>query len=102
ASIGGNHEIFKALMENVSEAVFVIEPCTLCLLDVNQKAAMSLGYSTQEMLELKADCIIPQCDNLLRETSASDNEISVKQCGLIAKDGQVVNFAITIRRIDHL
>jgi len=102
ASIGGDHEIFKALMENVSEAVFVIDPHTLCLLDVNPKAAMRLGYSTEEMMAIKADRVFPECANLLREAAAADGEIAVTDGRLIAKDGQAITFALTIRRVKQL
>jgi transcriptional regulator with GAF, ATPase, and Fis domain len=92
-----DQEIFKALMENVSEAVFVIEPHTLRLLDANRKAAIQLGYSTKEMLALKADCIFPECDDLLR---GADNETAVVEKSLVAKDGRVTTFALTLRRIN--
>ena len=91
-----DHEIFKVLMDNVSEAVFVIEPDTLRILDVNQKAATRLGYPTEEMLALKADCIFPECGNLLRD---ADGEITVTENRLVAKDGQAITFALTIRQI---
>jgi PAS domain S-box-containing protein len=95
----GDHEIFKALMENVSEAVFVIESRTLSLLNVNQKAATLLGYSTEEMLALRVDCIFPECGNLLRETN---NETAVTENRLVAKDGRPINLALTIQQIKHL
>lgn len=84
-------------MENVSEAVFVIEPHTLRLLDANRKAAIQLGYSTEEMLALKADCIFPECDNFLR---GAENETAVVEKSLVAKDGRVTTFALTLRRIN--
>jgi len=92
-----DHEIFKALMENVSEAVFVIEPHTLRLLDANRKAAVRLGYSSEEMLTLKADCIFPECVNLLR---GADDETAVVERSLVAKDGRATTFALTLRRIN--
>jgi len=92
----GAHEIFKALMENVSEAVFVIEPHTLRILDANRKAAACLGYSTEEMLALKADCVFPECGNLLRDV---DIGTAVMESRLAAKDGRAINFALTILRI---
>jgi transcriptional regulator with PAS, ATPase and Fis domain len=92
-----DQEIFKALMENVSEAVFVIEPHTLRLLDANQKAAARLGYSTEEMLSLKADCVFPDCGDLLQ---CLDNEAAAVEKRLIAKDGRATTFALTLRRIN--
>ncbi len=100
ASIG-DREIFKALMESVSEAVFVIEPRTLRLLDVNQKAATRLGYSTAEMLPLNADRILPECGNLLRDAAAADSEMMVTENRLVARDGRPITFVLTIRPIKH-
>ncbi|MGH9754285.1 MAG: sigma-54 interaction domain-containing protein [Blastocatellia bacterium] len=96
----GDHEIFKALMENVSEAVFVIEPNTLRLLDANREAAARLGYSTEEMLALKADRIFPGCADLLR--GAAGAEMAVTENRLVAKDGRAITFALTVRRIKCL
>jgi PAS domain-containing protein len=54
---GEPHDIFTALMESVSEAVFVIEPSTGRLLEANPPAASALGYTPAELLALKADQI---------------------------------------------
>jgi transcriptional regulator with PAS, ATPase and Fis domain len=94
-----DREIFRALMENVSEAVFVIEPHTLRLLDANPKAAIRLGYSTEEMLALKADRIFPECGNLLRE---GDNETAVVEKMLVDKEGRASSFALTLRRFNRM
>jgi len=103
ASIG-DQEIFKALMENVGEAVFVIEPHTLRILDVNQKAATWLGYSTEEILALKVDGVFPgcgtECSDLLRE--AADSETAATEKKVVTKDGRADNFTLTIRRIKNL
>jgi PAS domain S-box-containing protein len=95
-----DHGIFKALMENVSEAVFVIEPGALRVLDANRKAAALLGYSTEEMLALKADRIFPDCANLLRD--AAGVEAKVTENKLAPKDGQAITCALTVRQIEHL
>ncbi len=95
-----DHGIFKALMENVSEAVFVIEPGALRVLDANRKAAALLGYSTEEMLALKADRIFPDCADLLRD--AAGVEAPVTENKLAPKDGQAITCALIVRRIEHL
>jgi PAS domain S-box-containing protein len=94
-----DHEIFKALMENVGEAVFIIEPDTLRILLANRKAGASLGYSIEEILALKADRIFPELGDLLR---CDDNEMAVVERGLVAKDGRASPFSLTLRRIDHM
>jgi transcriptional regulator with GAF, ATPase, and Fis domain len=94
-----DHEIFKALMENVSEAVFIIQPDTLRILDASRNAAASLGYSIEEILALKTDCIFPECGPLLR---CADNEVKVVEKTLVAKDGRASPFTLTIRRINRM
>jgi PAS domain S-box-containing protein len=94
-----DHEIFKALMESVSEAVFVIDPGALRVLDANREAAARLGYSTEEMLALRADRIFPDCANFLQDSAG---EAPVTENRLLAKDGRAVACALTIRRIKHL
>jgi len=95
-----DHEIFKVLMDNMSEAVFVIEPHTLRLLDANREAAVRLRYSIEEMLTLKADRIFPECANLLRD--AAGGGAPVMENYLVAKDGQAIACALTVRQIEHL
>ena len=95
-----DQEIFKALMESVGEAVFVIEPHTLRILDVNGKASLRLGYSAEEMLALKADRIFTDCVNPMRD--AANGETATTENRLVAKDGQAIAVALTIRQIKHL
>ena len=95
-----DQEIFKALMESVGEAVFVIEPHTLRILDVNRKASLRLGYSVEEMLALKADRIFTDCVNPMRD--AANGETATTENRLVAKDGQAIAVALTIRQIKHL
>src|SRR5262245_35927932 len=95
-----DHGIFKALMENVSEAVFVIEPGALRVLDANRNAAARLGYSTEEILALKADRIFPDCANLLQDVAGV--EAPVTENRLVAKDGRAITCALTVRQIEHL
>jgi transcriptional regulator with GAF, ATPase, and Fis domain len=95
-----DHEIFKVLMENVSEAVFVIDPGALRVLDANREAAVRLGYSTEEMLALRADRIFPDWENLLQDST--DVKALVTENRLVAKDGQAIACALTVRQIKHL
>jgi len=95
-----DHEIFKALMENMSEAVFVIDPAVWRVLDANRKAAARLGYSTEEMLALKANDIFPDCANLLQNSAGG--EAPVTENRLVAKDGQEIVCDLTVRQLKHL
>jgi PAS domain S-box-containing protein len=93
----GDDEMFKALMENVSDAVFILDPETLRVLDANHRAATWLGYSIGEMLSLKADGIFPDCAAFLRDITGREMEKR-----LVAKDGREIRFALSIRRINDL
>ena len=53
---GEPHDIFTALTESVSEAIFVIEPSTGRLLEANPQAASALGYTRAELLALSRVC----------------------------------------------
>jgi transcriptional regulator with PAS, ATPase and Fis domain len=95
-----DHALFKALMESMSEAVFVIEPQNLRILDVSRKASLRLGYSTEEILALKADRIFLDCANLLRDFAVG--EAPITGIRMAPKDGQAIACALTFRQIEHL
>ncbi len=45
--------LFRALLDRSSDAIEVVDPETLCYLDVNQTACEALGYSRDEFLSLR-------------------------------------------------
>jgi len=47
-----NLQMFRALLDNSSDAIEVIEPTTLRLLDVNETECRDLGYSREELLSM--------------------------------------------------
>ncbi|MFN0084954.1 MAG: sigma-54 interaction domain-containing protein [Blastocatellia bacterium] len=96
---GYDREIFMALMEGVSDAVFVIELNGLRILDANRSAATRLGYSIEEMRALNADRILPECGNLLRDAAASKTVVTENR--LAARDGRALSVALTIRPIGN-
>jgi transcriptional regulator with PAS, ATPase and Fis domain len=95
-----DYELFQALMESISEAVFVIEPDDYGLLGANQKAAALLGYSIDEMLALGMDRLLPECGQLVRSAAAGSGPLITEQ-RLTAKDGSSPRFALTIWPIKH-
>src|SRR5215813_4165671 len=94
-----DHEIFKVLMENVSEAVFVIDPGALRVLDANREAAARLGYSTEEMLALRADRIFSDWENLLQDSAGVKAPVTENR--LVTKDGQAIACDLTVRQIEN-
>jgi PAS domain-containing protein len=83
---GELHDSFTALMESVSEAVFVIEPRTGRLLEVNQQAASALGYTRAELLTLQAEQIFSTGTEFLQQI-VTDNHASSHFGGKLVTKG---------------
>jgi PAS domain S-box-containing protein len=45
-------QLFRTLLDHSNDAVQVIEPVTLRLLDVNQRTCLELGYTREELLQM--------------------------------------------------
>jgi len=45
--------LFRTLLDQSNDAIEVIDPETLCFLDVNEKACSDLGYSREELLSMR-------------------------------------------------
>ena len=73
---GETQNIFTALMESMSEAVFVVEPSTGRVLEANPQAASALGYSTAELLTLKADQIFSPGMEFLQDITMANHTSS--------------------------
>lgn len=52
-------KLFRALVDNSSDAIEVLDPATLRLLDVNETQCRELGYSREELLSMKITDIDP-------------------------------------------
>ncbi len=56
-----SEEKYRSLFEAANDAIFVVEPKTLRLLDANENAVRSLGYDREELLQLRVvDIIEPE------------------------------------------
>jgi transcriptional regulator with PAS, ATPase and Fis domain len=98
---GEPHDLFKALMESVSEAVFVIEPSTGRLLEANPQAASALSYTRAELLALQADQIFSMGTEFLQQI-ATDNRASSHSGGqLVSKHGQPLGSMMTAHTGAH-
>ena len=58
--------LFRALIDQSNDAVFVIDPDTLRFLDVNEKACLDLGYSREDLLSFTVFDINPELDESMR------------------------------------
>ena len=59
-------KLFRALMDQCSEAVEVVDPESLRFLDVNEKTCQDLGYSREELLAMTLFDVNPKLDQSLR------------------------------------
>lgn len=91
---GENHMLFKTLMENVSEAVFLIEPSARRLVDVNQQAADTLGYSINELLTLRADHIFSPEAAFVRQMAMTTGVLPFTGVQLRTKHGHCLSSAL--------
>ena len=85
---GESCDLCTALMENVSEAVFILEPHTGRVLEVNQQAATVLGYTTAELLALHALDIFSAGSEGLQHISTPSGMASPIEGRLITKQGR--------------
>jgi Nif-specific regulatory protein len=98
---GETQNIFTALMESVSEAVFVIEPSTGRLLEANQQAANALGYSIAELLVLTADQIFSPGMEFLQNITMAKRTSSHSTMRLVTKHGRGLWPVLTAQTVTH-
>src|SRR5438093_13545442 len=85
---GALPDLCTALIENVSEAVFVIEPRTGRVLEANHQAANVLGYSTAELLALQAHHIFSAGTECLQHIHTAHGVASHTGNMLVTRQGR--------------
>jgi len=55
-------ELFRALIDNSSDAIEVLDPATLRYLDINETGCSDLGYSREEIMSMSIPDIDPSFD----------------------------------------
>jgi transcriptional regulator with PAS, ATPase and Fis domain len=98
---GETQDIFNALLESVSEAVFIIEPSTGRLWEANQQAANKLGYSLAELLALRADCIFSPGTAFLQPMTTARHAASLSGVKLVTKQGPSLSPVLTAHTVEH-
>src|SRR5215510_13167856 len=94
-------DIFSALLESVSEAVFIIEPSTGRLWEANQQAANKLGYSLTELLALKADHIFSPGTAFLQHLTTASRASSLSGVQLVTKHGDCISSVLTTQAVAY-
>jgi PAS domain S-box-containing protein len=95
--------LFRMLVDQSSDAIEVIDPGTLRLIDINGRACTDLGYSREELLSMSVYDIDPNAESLrakvtdeLRSSGSAIFE-SVRR----RKDGSTFPVEVSIKRV-HL
>jgi two-component system, cell cycle sensor histidine kinase and response regulator CckA len=72
---------FRSLLDQAGESIFVLDPRTLGLLDVNDTACRELGYQREELLTMNMNQIAMSGApwNSLEQGQLSDRRVSVEQ-----------------------
>ncbi len=95
-------KLFRTLVDQCNDAMEVVDPETLRLLDVNEKACSALGYSREELLSLRVFDIDPMV------TAASVARVieQLKKCGSAVfesvhrrKEGSTFPVEVSLRRV---
>ena len=94
-------DLYTALMENVSEAVFVIEPRTGRVLEANHEAANVLGYSTAELLALQAHHIFSAGTECLQPIPTAHGGASHAEGTIVTKQGHSLWPIVATHTVAH-
>jgi PAS domain S-box-containing protein len=95
-------DLFRALLDQSTDAIEILDPETLRLLDVNQTACVQLGYSREELLSMSIFDIHPN----LNEDSRARVEQQLRESGVAMfetehrrKDGSTFAVEVNYRRV---
>jgi formate hydrogenlyase transcriptional activator len=96
-------KLFRALVEQSNDAIELVDPDTLRFIEVNEKCCSALGYSREEMLNLRVFDIDPA---ITESTAGPLREQLMKQGYLTLegvhrrKDGSIYPVEISMRRVE--
>jgi PAS domain S-box-containing protein len=94
---------YKKLFENIPLPIFLIESCTLRILDINQAAITSYGYSREEFLDMTIKDIVPKEETTPVEDLFAGNWANLFHFGgwkHIKKDETIICTEIFAKNID--
>jgi two-component system, NtrC family, response regulator AtoC len=94
-------ELFSVLMENVSEALFVVEPESWCFLQANKNASVLIGYSEQELFTLTADRVFSSGFDVLQKAMVEPAKPSIGAAKLLHRGGKTLNVYLSVHVVDH-
>ena len=77
---------YRSLFENASDAVFIIQPETWCVLEVNESAADLLGLKRDELIGSS----IQQFRRIFKLLKRSNSPVVLSELLLDTKEGQLM------------
>jgi PAS domain S-box-containing protein len=92
--------LFRTLVDESNDAIYVIDPESRRIIDVNGKSCVDLGYSREELLSMTAYDIDPDADAFPRVIDALRNSGSVifETCHR-RRDGSTFAVEVSIKRV---
>ncbi|WP_424356505.1 ATP-binding protein [Methanocella sp. MCL-LM] len=92
-------ERFKTLLDQISDAIFLIDLPTKRIADVNHSASAQTGYSIDELRQMTLNDLIHDRDSELRKLFSGEISSLVVETKLARKDHLNVTYEISLRRV---
>lgn len=95
---------FRTIFDNINDQLYIREPDGISYMDVNQVVVDRLGYSKEEILNMKAEEIIPSeywasVRENMQKIKAEGSRIF--EAGAVCKGGTVIPLEVSARIIDY-
>lgn len=86
---------FRVALDSSADGIFLVDPVTMKLIDVNDTACIVLGYTREELLQLSVERLLPtlDTDELVRQfdqLTGGVNSYGVMELDLHTKDGAIL------------
>jgi PAS domain S-box-containing protein len=97
-------DLFRTLLDHTTDAIEVVDPETLRLLDVNQTACVQLGYSREEMLSMSVFDLDPNLNEGFRTRVArqlQESGFAMFETERRRKDGSTFPVEVTYRKVQR-
>jgi PAS domain S-box-containing protein len=97
-------DLFRTLLDQSTDAIEVVDPETLRLLDVNQTACVQLGYSREEMLSMSIFDLDPNLDEDARarvEQQLRESGYAMFESEHRRKDGSTFPVEVNYRKVQR-